>query len=67
MSTTAPVVDVAVKNAPAAAVVGVGFMDWFQALPVSAILQWATLAWVLIQASCYIYDRFKGPKHGCDK
>jgi len=69
MSTdAASAVSVVIKNTPPAAVVGASFMEWFQALPASTILQWVTIAWVLLQAAGYIYDRVKArkeKKNGC--
>lgn len=68
--TTTDAVAVVIKNAPPATVAGVSFMDWFQALPASTILQWVTIAWVLLQAGGYIYDRVKArkeSKNGCEK
>jgi hypothetical protein len=61
---------VVIKNTPPAAVVGASFLEWFQALPISELLQWVTLVWVLIQAGGYIYDRVKARKerdNGCKK
>lgn len=68
--TTGPehTVPVVIKNIPPAAVAGASFMEWFQSLPSSAILQWVTILWVLLQAGGYIYDRVKArkeKKNGC--
>lgn len=64
--TTTDAAAVVIKNVPPATVVGVSFMDWFQALPASTILQWVTILWVLIQAGGYIYDRLKTRKESND-
>ena len=67
---TTDAVAVVIKNAPPATVASVSFMDWFQALPASTILQWVTIAWVLLQAGGYVYDRVKARKErndGCEK
>lgn len=53
------VADVVVRNAPPVAVAGASFTDWFAALPMSNIVQAATLAWIVMQSGFYLYDRFR--------
>lgn len=59
--------DVVVRNAPPVAVAGASFSDWFAGLPMSNIVQAATLLWIAIQAGFYIYDRVRKNKDGSDK
>ncbi len=59
--------DVVVRNAPPVAVAGASFTDWFAGLPMSNIVQAATLLWIVIQAGFYLYDRVRKPKDGSDK
>lgn len=56
--------DVVVRNAPPVAVAGASFTDWFAGLPMSNIVQAATLLWIVIQAGFYLYDRLRNNKDG---
>ncbi|MNO88119.1 hypothetical protein D3C76_795560 [compost metagenome] len=56
--------DVVVRNAPPVAVAGASVTDWFAGLPMSNIVQVATLVWILIQAGFYIYDRVRKNRNG---
>lgn len=56
--------DVVVRNAPPVAVAGASFTDWFSGLPLSNLVQAATLLWIVIQAGFYIYDRIRKNKDG---
>lgn len=56
--------DVVVRNAPPVAVAGASFTDWFAGLPMSNIVQAATLLWIVIQAGFYLYDRLRKNKDG---
>jgi len=49
----------ATKYGPPVVVAGASFVDAFNAIPISSILQWASLVWLLVQAGFYLYDRFK--------
>lgn len=51
-----PHVDLAVRNAPPVGVVGA---DWFLNFPIDTAVKWATLVWIVIQASFYIYEKVK--------
>lgn len=64
---TATTTEVVVRNAPPLAVVGASFTDWFASFPVSAVLQWASLFWVLIQTAYFIYDKIRKHRNGSDK
>ncbi|WYW04304.1 holin [Pseudomonas phage vB_PpuP-Kurepalu-1] len=61
------IVDVAVRNAPPVAVAGASATDWFMSIPMSNLVQAATLVWIVIQAGFYLYDRIKKAKNGSDK
>lgn len=61
------IVDVAVRNAPPVAVAGASATDWFASIPISSMVQVATLVWIVIQAGFYLYDRIKRAKNGSDK
>lgn len=52
-------IDVAVRNAPPVTVVGA---DWLMNFPIDTAVKWATLVWIMIQASFYIYEKVR--KHG---
>ena len=56
--------DVVVRNAPPVAVAGASFTDWFAGLPMSNIVQAATLLWIVTQAGFYLYDRIRNRKDG---
>lgn len=56
--------DVVARNAPPVAVAGASFTDWFAGLPMSNIVQAATLLWIFIQAGFYLYDRIRNRKDG---
>lgn len=56
--------DVVVRNAPPVAVAGASLTDWFAGLPMSNIVQVATLLWIVIQAGFYLYDRIRNRKDG---
>lgn len=56
--------EVVVRNAPPVAVVGASFSDWFTNFPISTVLQWASLFWIVIQATFYLYGKYKEYKNG---
>lgn len=59
MTTTATTVETIVRNAPPATVAAASFTDWFAQFPISTVLQWASLIWILIQAVFYLYDKYR--------
>ena len=61
---TPTALDVAARNAPPVTVVG---MEWFYNFPVDTALKWATLAWVLIQAGFYLYDKLWRRPNGSEQ
>lgn len=61
---TTTTTEVVLKNAPPMAVVGASFSDWFANFPVSTVLQWASLFWIIIQASFYLYDKYRKYRDG---
>lgn len=58
---TPTTVDVVTRNAPPVTVVGA---EWFMNFPVDSAVKWATLAWIIIQAGFYLYEKYRSFRDG---
>ncbi|WYW02959.1 holin [Pseudomonas phage vB_PpuP-Villemi] len=52
-------VDVVVRNAPPITVAGASYTSWFSHFPISDVVQWATLIWVVVQLGFYLYEKYR--------